>query len=117
MGGEHEVKLQSFTLKGDQEELRVHHDPKSKQVHVHRDADKVKFAWPADEFSADYFSLKARIIDGGEDTAYLMDSRGIKLVVTKKSDGSGIDWSLDDSGAKVVPDGFDEMDAFVRKLD
>jgi hypothetical protein len=120
MGGDHEVKVKgqgmhAFKLQGTQEELRVHRDPKTNQVHVHRDADKVKFAWPAKTFSKDYFDLKSKIIDDGEKQAHLMDSKGIKLVATE--DGSGIVWSLDDSGAKVIPDGFEEMDDFVSKLD
>lgn len=113
MGGSHEFRLQ-----GPGGELRVHQS--NGEVHVHND--KVKFAFPAKDFSKEYFALKARIIDAmeaGDDfplQSHLMDDRGTKLVASKKADGSGIEWSLDASGAKVIPGGFDKMDDFVGKL-
>jgi hypothetical protein len=112
MGGSNE-----FHLTGEAGDLRVHRN--AGEVHVHDDAAKTKFSMPEVRFKDEYFKMKEEIIDGGKDEAFITDSRGMKLVLKKKTDANGaesMDWSLDKSGAKVLPDGFDGMDKFVDQL-
>lgn len=104
MGGENEKTVAGGLGLG---KLRIHHDTKKGEVHVHDDTAKVKFTWPAFSWTTAYNKLRSEVLKSN--MGLLIDDNRIELHATL-------------SGRKVVfgvrspVTGLEEFDKFAAEI-